>query len=586
MPNQSDSRAYFQRAVLDFQEARRKAALQSLLEPLHGRPLDLLSYDEVRKRLHAVESSRRELKDIPLDQIVGSVGRIGDFTRDFLPLRESDRDRWARVRAAVENLSGLPPIEVYQVGEAYFVLDGHHRVSVARELGAERIEGYVIPVATRVPLSPGDSPDDLIIKSEYADFLARTRFDELRPGASLLVSAPGQYPKIYEHISVHRHFMGNQQQREIPEAEATTDWYDRVYLPVAALIRERNLLRDFPERTETDLYLWLMDYRVALSGGEPGWEVDPGKAAQDLSSRFSPRLEQRLARVLRRLAHLVVPAPLQSAQPSGSWMEENQPPHRADRLFDDILVTVTGGQAGWAALDLAFEIAAREEARLSGLHVVTTEAEKDSPAVQALREEFLRRCAERGIFGRLLVETGSAADQICRRAPWVDLSIFRLSYPPSPRIFKRLRSGTRTLIRRCGSPLLAAPDAPFRLNSALLAYGPGRKSDEALYAAAYLAARWAIPLTVVSAQKEGQALPSPAPLERAQAYLEARGVTARYVLEQDCDPAQAVLLNAEAHEAGLIITGGYEASPLREIVAGSSVDRILRSTRRPVLICR
>jgi hypothetical protein len=109
------------------------------------------------------------------------------------------------------------------------------------------------------------------------------------------------------------------------------------------------------------------------------------------------------------------------------------------------------------------------------------------------------------------------------------------------------------------------PDAHFKLNSALLAYGPGRKSDEALFVAAYLAASWKIPLTVVSAQKEGQQLPSPAPLERARTYLEAHEVEARYVLEEVPDPALAVLLNAEIHNAGFIITGRYEHERLKTL---------------------
>jgi nucleotide-binding universal stress UspA family protein len=584
--NYEQTRVRIQKAVFDFQELRRKAALQGVLDQLLGRRSELLSYDEVRTKLRAVESARRELKDIPLDKIVGSVGRITDFTRSFLPLNESAKDRWARVRAGVDALGGLPPIEAYQVGEVYFVLDGHHRVSVAHELGARQIEGYVIPVYTRVPLSPGDSPDDLIIKAEYADFLARTQFDHLRSDASLLVSAPGQYPKILEHISVHRYFLGLKQKREVTEKEAIADWYDAVYQPIAELIGSRNLLRDFPHRTETDLYLWIMDHRATLSDGGLGWEVAPEKAARDLATRFSPRLGQRLSRMARRVAGAIIPEPLTQGPPAGAWRAEAQSPHRGDHLFDDILVTVLRGKASRGAQNMAFEIARREQARLTGLHVVSSEAEKDSPEVAALKDQFARRCEEEGIFGRLVVETGQAAQIVCARSPWVDLAVFRLAYPPPQRVFKRLRSGIRTLIRRCSAPLLAAPDAPYNLNSALLSYGPGRKSEEALYVAAYLAGRWQIPLTVVTVQKEGETPPSPTPLERAQAYLESQQVEARYVVEEMADPALSVLLNAEIHNAGFIITGGYESSPLRESVAGSTVDRILRSTRRPVLICR
>jgi len=128
----TDQTAYAQ-AIIDFQNARRKADMQTLLSLLTGKSNELLSYEDVRQKLRAIEGSRRELQDIPLDAIVGSVGRYTDFNRDFLPRNESDQHRWVRVMVEATGLTGLPPIEVYQVGEVYFVLDGNHRVSVARQ---------------------------------------------------------------------------------------------------------------------------------------------------------------------------------------------------------------------------------------------------------------------------------------------------------------------------------------------------------------------------------------------------------------------------------------------------------------------
>ena len=92
---------------------------------------------------------------VPLDSIVGSVGRYEDFTRDFLPRRDSDKERWARVEFLANESTGLPPVELFQIGDAYFVNDGNHRVSVARQSGHTHIEAYVTDVHTRVPLSPG-----------------------------------------------------------------------------------------------------------------------------------------------------------------------------------------------------------------------------------------------------------------------------------------------------------------------------------------------------------------------------------------------------------------------------------------------
>ncbi|MGD9092432.1 MAG: hypothetical protein PVF74_06270, partial [Anaerolineales bacterium] len=100
-------------AVQDFQQARHAAALQEIFGRLTHRQTSLLSYEEVRDKLKAMETARQELKEIPLDAIVGSVGRYDEFTRTFLPRYDWDKDRWARIMALAKD-SDLPPIEVYQ----------------------------------------------------------------------------------------------------------------------------------------------------------------------------------------------------------------------------------------------------------------------------------------------------------------------------------------------------------------------------------------------------------------------------------------------------------------------------------------
>src|SRR5690606_41585583 len=127
--------------------ARRRADRRGVVSLLLGPDEGLLAYVDVRRKLRAVESQRREDADIPLDAIVGSVGRYQDFTRSFLPRRDADAGRWAGVQQAMTGLEGLPPIEVYRLGEAFFVKDGNHRVSVARQLGAKQIDAYVTEVA-------------------------------------------------------------------------------------------------------------------------------------------------------------------------------------------------------------------------------------------------------------------------------------------------------------------------------------------------------------------------------------------------------------------------------------------------------
>ena len=232
-------------AVEDFHRARFRARLERFLARLKGESAELLCYDDVHQAVKAKDARSGGLQDIPLDAIVGSTGRCKDFTRSFLPLLDEDEQRWAGVEVAATSLAGLPPIDVYKIGDVYFVKDGNHRVSLARQLKATRIQAYVTELHTKVPVSPDDRMDDLIVKAEYAQFLEHTHLDEHRPDADLRVSVPGQYQELEEHISVHRYLMEIERNEPISYEEAITQWYDMIYMPVVQIIREQNLLQDF-----------------------------------------------------------------------------------------------------------------------------------------------------------------------------------------------------------------------------------------------------------------------------------------------------------------------------------------------------
>jgi hypothetical protein len=91
------SRLEFTQAVRDFRNARQRAGLERVLARLTGQPTELLSFEQVRDTLRGTSTLPRGLHEIPLDAIVGSVGRYSDFSRSFLPLADSQSDRWARV---------------------------------------------------------------------------------------------------------------------------------------------------------------------------------------------------------------------------------------------------------------------------------------------------------------------------------------------------------------------------------------------------------------------------------------------------------------------------------------------------------
>ena len=569
-------------SILDFRRARRKADRERFLARLTGRSADLLSYEKVRQMLRAQAGKKIGLQDIPLDAIIGSVGRYSDFTRSFLPLHDETEARWARVQSRATDLTGLPPIQVYRIGDVYFVRDGHHRVSVARQLEASHIQADVTEIESKVPLAPDVQPDELILKAEYAEFLEKTRLDAIRPDADLTVTAPGQYPNLVEHIEVHRYYMGLEQEREVPYEEAVTSWYDRIYLPVVEAIRDQNILGDFPDRTEADLYLWLSHYHAMLEKSL-GWEIETEAVATEMAQEFSTKPQRRFTRMASRLVDALTPDGLETGPSPGSWRSGRWAIHRDGCMFADILVLVSGQNRDWPAVGQAAGIACHESSRFLGLHVVPSESEKNGTRVQELKLEFARRCQAAGVRGKLAVDAGQVARRTCERSRWADLIVLSLIHPPAPRPVAKLSSGFRTLIRRCPTPVLAVPGSPSALSHPLLAYDGSSKAREALYIAAYLAGQRNTPLVVVTITEGGEVTPST--LDEAGEYLKARGVRATLVSAHG-PQGKTILDTAAEHNCDLILMGGYGHGPVMEVVLGSAVDEVLRASRQPVLICR
>ncbi len=565
-------------ALEDFREARRQAALERLAARLRGHSADLLSFEEVRRRLRAMNGQPKGLQEIPLDSIVGSVGRYTDFTRGFLPKEQVDPQRWTQVNLKATGLRGLPPIEVYKVGEAYFVKDGNHRVSVARRHGAETIQAYVTEVDTKVPVTPEDEPDDIIIKGEYVRFLERMPIDKVRPQANLLVTEPGKYELLEEYIRVHRYFLGLEKKREISIEQALASWYDNVYMPVVKVIRRRGLLRDFPGRTETDLYLWLVEHQEEIRR-RLGWHVTTEEAANDLRTRFAHRLRYGLQRFGERLYDLLLPDPIESGPPPGRWRRAKG---KEKRLFDAILVPVKGDDASWQAVRQALVFARHDGSLLRGLHIAPDERTTRLVRPQMLQSAFAQYCAEAGAQGELTIVSGNVSREVCARARWADLVVMKLNYVPGPRFWQRWRSGFRTLIRRCPLPVLAVPGQATSMEHALLAFDHTPRAREALYVAAYLAAKWGTRLTVVTvmnAKVKGN------PQAEARAYLENLGLEASYI-EKRGPVAASILKTAARQGCDLILIGSYNRPPLRELIRGSVLEDVLRGTKIPTLICR
>lgn len=269
------------RVRADFTRARFKAFLNRAFAALSGHPTTLLSYSEIREKLHIGGPIYRGVRTVPVGQIVGSLNRYHEFDRAFLPAADQLASRWQSVDRAFYKEVSLPPVVLYKVGQVYFVVDGHHRVSVAREQGQEFIEAEVRECATKVNITPDIRPEDLEILGEKVRFLERTQLDYLRPKARIRLTIPDGFERMLEHIAVHRYFMGLDFKRDIREEEAVTHWYDTVYLPIVQAIRKSKVLRDFPGKTEGDLYLWVLDHQNYLAEAEGQALRPPEEAARD-----------------------------------------------------------------------------------------------------------------------------------------------------------------------------------------------------------------------------------------------------------------------------------------------------------------
>jgi len=261
----------------DFSRARFKAFINRIRSIVSGQPITLLSYDEVKAKLHIGGPIYRGVKTVRVDQIVGSLNRYHQFDRAFLPVEDQIASRWQNIDRAFYKEISLPPILLYKVGEVYFVVDGHHRVSVAREKGQEFIEAEVRECATKVNITPDLKTEDLEILGEKVNFLERTHLDVLRPESRIRLTIPDGFDRIVEHIAVHRYFMGLDLKRDISEEEAITHWYDSVYMPIVREIRKSKILKEFSGKTEGDLYLWVLDHERYLS--EEGQSLHPPEAA-------------------------------------------------------------------------------------------------------------------------------------------------------------------------------------------------------------------------------------------------------------------------------------------------------------------
>lgn len=283
-----------------FDRARRKEAYRRFGRVVRRQePAALLPLDEVEERLGLFERTYVGIEPIPVSKVVGSADRTHDFDRNFRPLRPEVKDRWQEVERAFPT-GDFPPIIVYQVGDAYFVVDGHHRVSVAKNKGVEFIDAEVTRLHSRYDL-PADADIGRIILAEQERlFMHESGLERARPEAVIEFSRPDGYSELLEIVHVHGYLLIVSENRVLPPEEIAGNWYDTMYLPTIEAIRRERLPEEvFPRSTEADVFLWVYQRRRALISEKGSLSMED--AVKTVRDEEKDRPRQKARRAVQRL---------------------------------------------------------------------------------------------------------------------------------------------------------------------------------------------------------------------------------------------------------------------------------------------
>jgi hypothetical protein len=253
-----------QDAQHDFTRARRARLLSDVARRMRREPDDvghILPFEEVVEALGRTGQVDRGLQVVPLDAIVGTVDRAADFDRGFRPTTTRLRSRWERIAAAQRRGEALPPISLFQVGELYFVRDGHHRVSVAKSLGRTDIDAYVIEVKTRLRLGRDLRISELPLKDHERLFRERVPLDRER-WAKIALSDPWDFGMLAEMVEAWGFRMMQERGHYADRPEVARRWFDEEYTPVSEMLESGGLI----ERDETpaDAYMRVAGQRYLL----------------------------------------------------------------------------------------------------------------------------------------------------------------------------------------------------------------------------------------------------------------------------------------------------------------------------------
>ncbi len=289
-----------QQAQEDFAKARIKANFDIFVSALQMKRRDLLSLYDVKELLKPKTETYIGVKPIEIKKIIGSEGRYQDFNRTFLPKKEMLRSRWQSIDRAHLQYVDLPPVNVYKIGDSYFVRDGNHRVSVAKTRGIEFIDASIVELGSEITPEPGMSMAKLkkmVISYERKRFLKEYPILNEMEISKIMFSAPGRYTEMLHHIEVHKFYLNEKIDVELGFLASADSWYNNVYVPIIKEIRQDKVLSKFPGRTEGDMYMWIIRHWEVLKN-KYGDSMTVERATRDLTEKYGlghwSRIKQKI----------------------------------------------------------------------------------------------------------------------------------------------------------------------------------------------------------------------------------------------------------------------------------------------------
>ncbi|MBN1276193.1 MAG: Lrp/AsnC ligand binding domain-containing protein [Deltaproteobacteria bacterium] len=256
------------------------------------------SFDESQKNEDAFDTVDRGICSVPVDQIVGSVGRYNDFDSEFRLKRHIPSEKLQSIRNAVKAGKPMPPVKLYKIKDDYYVLDGNHRVAVAKEFGFCNIDAKI------VEFIPSKKTLDNMLYCEKSEFRDKTGLSY-----SIDLTEVGQYAHLIMQILKHQDFLGQSTGEGVSFERAAADWYETIYLPLIEVIKKARLIEAFPDRTNADLYAYVTFHqweRAAARNYGNGIDQLISKSMEDFREKMSGKKELEYPEMRREITAFIL----------------------------------------------------------------------------------------------------------------------------------------------------------------------------------------------------------------------------------------------------------------------------------------